>query len=96
MVNVDDPAAVDDGLLAASDGVGLLRTEFLFLGRERPSDEEEQHRAYAGLRRRGLGPGRHGRPPGAGAAAPVRGAGGAGAGQARGSPPRLRRKEARA
>lgn len=49
MVNVDDPNAVSDVLLAASDGIGLLRTEFLFLGRDRLPDEEEQHRIYAGL-----------------------------------------------
>ena len=33
----------------ASDGVGLMRTEFLFLGRERLPDEEEQYRAFAAL-----------------------------------------------
>ncbi len=49
MVNVEDPAAIDDATLAAADGVGLMRTEFLFLGRDRLPDEEEQHRAYAGL-----------------------------------------------
>jgi phosphotransferase system enzyme I (PtsI) len=49
MVNVDDPAAVDDAVLAASDGVGLLRTEFLFLGRDRLPDEAEQLAAYAAL-----------------------------------------------
>ena len=49
MVNVDRPDAVSDELLAAADGVGLMRTEFLFLGRERLPDEEEQYRAYVGL-----------------------------------------------
>jgi phosphocarrier protein FPr len=34
-------AAVDNG----AEGVGLLRTEFLFLGRDAPPDEEEQHAA---------------------------------------------------
>ncbi len=49
MVNVDDPSAVPDALLAASDGVGLMRTEFLFIGRERLPDEDEQLAAYAEL-----------------------------------------------
>jgi len=46
MVNVDDPGAVADEILAASDGVGLLRTEFLFIGRHRLPTEDEQHAAY--------------------------------------------------
>jgi phosphotransferase system enzyme I (PtsI) len=49
MVNVDDPAAVGDDILAAGDGVGLMRTEFLFLGRDRLPTEEEQFAAYARL-----------------------------------------------
>jgi phosphotransferase system enzyme I (PtsI) len=49
MVNVDDPDAVDDAMLAAGDGVGLLRTEFLFLGRDRLPGEDEQHGAYVRL-----------------------------------------------
>ena len=46
MVNVDDPGAVADEILAASDGVGLLRTEFLFIGRHRLPTEDEQHASY--------------------------------------------------
>ncbi|HZF32480.1 MAG TPA: phosphoenolpyruvate--protein phosphotransferase [Candidatus Angelobacter sp.] len=46
MVNVDDPGAVADEILAASDGVGLMRTEFLFIGRPRLPTEDEQHAAY--------------------------------------------------
>ncbi len=49
MVNVDHPDAVPDALLAASDGVGLMRTEFLFIGRDRLPDEDEQFAAYAAL-----------------------------------------------
>ena len=49
MVNIDDPAAVGDDLLDAADGVGLFRTEFLFIGRDRLPDEFEQYGAYAGL-----------------------------------------------
>jgi phosphotransferase system enzyme I (PtsI) len=49
MINVDDPAAVPDEVLAACDGVGLMRTEFLFLGRGRLPTEDEQYAAYAAL-----------------------------------------------
>lgn len=49
MINVDDPAAVDPALLAASDGIGLTRTEFLFIGRDRLPDEDTQAAAYARL-----------------------------------------------
>ena len=49
MLNVDHPDAVSDELLAASDGVGLFRTEFLFLGRADLPGEAEQLAAYAAL-----------------------------------------------
>lgn len=49
LVNVEDPAMIDDDTLLASDGVGLLRTEFLFLGRPDFPDEEEQYQAYSNL-----------------------------------------------
>ena len=52
MINVDEPAAVDDATLAASDGVGLFRTEFLFTGRRRLPDEDEQYAAYRALAER--------------------------------------------
>lgn len=39
---VDARLAVREG----ADGVGMLRTEFAFLGRDEPPDEEEQYRAY--------------------------------------------------
>ncbi len=52
MVNVDDPDAVPDDLLRASDGVGLLRTEFLFIGKPSLPDETTQHRVYARLLQR--------------------------------------------
>jgi phosphotransferase system enzyme I (PtsI) len=45
LVNVADPADVDRIDVATCDGVGLMRTEFLF-GKELP-DEETQYRAYA-------------------------------------------------
>jgi phosphotransferase system enzyme I (PtsI) len=49
MINVDDPAAVPAEVLAGCDGVGLMRTEFLFLGRDRSPTEDEQYGAYAAL-----------------------------------------------
>ena len=49
MVNVDDPNVVPDDLLRAGDGVGLLRTEFLFMGRPDLPDEETQYRVYRRL-----------------------------------------------
>lgn len=52
LVNVDDPAAIDDEALKAADGVGLLRSEFLLIGREDLPDEETQFRFYADLQRR--------------------------------------------
>lgn len=49
MLNIDDPAAVGDDLLDAADGVGLYRTEFLFIGHARLPDEYEQWVAYGNL-----------------------------------------------
>jgi phosphocarrier protein FPr len=44
--NVGVPADAVEAVALGADGVGLLRTEFLFLGRERLPDEEEQLIAY--------------------------------------------------
>ena len=52
MINIDDPSAVDDETLAAADGVGLLRTEFLLIGREDLPSEEEHFQVYTDLLRR--------------------------------------------
>ncbi|MEZ5930447.1 MAG: phosphoenolpyruvate--protein phosphotransferase [Alphaproteobacteria bacterium] len=52
MINVDDPAAVDDQTLRAADGVGLLRSEFLLIGRSDLPDEETHYRHYRDLQRR--------------------------------------------
>ena len=49
LVNVDRPDAIDDRTLEAADGVGLLRTEFLFIGRSDLPGEDEQYRAYVDL-----------------------------------------------
>jgi phosphotransferase system enzyme I (PtsI) len=46
MLNIDDPAAVGDDLLTAGDGVGLFRTEFLFIGHDRLPDEFDQFGVY--------------------------------------------------
>jgi len=52
MVNVDDPTAIDEAILKAADGVGLLRTEFLLIGRPDLPCEEEQLRIYMDLQER--------------------------------------------
>ena len=49
MINIENPAAIDDDTLKAADGVGLLRTEFLFMGRGDLPGEEEQYRVYRDL-----------------------------------------------
>lgn len=45
--NAGSPAAVQAAADAGALGVGLLRTEFLFLGREEPVSEDEQAALYA-------------------------------------------------
>ncbi len=49
MLNLDDPEAVPDDLLRAGDGVGLLRTEFLFMGQAQLPDEATQYGTYRRL-----------------------------------------------
>ena len=44
--NVDLPDEAEDAALSGADGVGLMRTEFLVVGRATMPDEEEQYRAY--------------------------------------------------
>lgn len=44
--NVIDSNSVDKALEVGSDGVGLYRTEFLFMEREKAPTEEEQYQAY--------------------------------------------------
>lgn len=46
MINVARPEELDSIDPAHADGIGLVRTEFLFHGRERLPDEEEQARVY--------------------------------------------------
>jgi len=49
MANVELNIDVETALAANADGVGLYRTEFLFMNRRSPPDEEEQFEAYAEL-----------------------------------------------
>ena len=44
--NVDVPDEAEVGAQCGADGVGLMRTEFLVVGRASMPDEEEQYRAY--------------------------------------------------
>ncbi|HEY7069833.1 MAG TPA: phosphoenolpyruvate--protein phosphotransferase, partial [Acidimicrobiales bacterium] len=45
VANIGAPAEAAAAVEAGAEGVGLLRTEFLFLGRDEPPDEAEQHAA---------------------------------------------------
>lgn len=47
LANIELPADVKAAVQAGAQGIGLYRTEFLFMNRVRPPDEEEQFRAYA-------------------------------------------------
>lgn len=44
--NIGGPAEVEAALAAGAEGVGLFRTEFMFMGREAAPGEEEQYAAY--------------------------------------------------
>jgi phosphocarrier protein FPr len=47
VANIAGPAEAATAVEAGAEGVGLLRTEFLFLGRDEPPGEEEQYEALA-------------------------------------------------
>ncbi|MBP2315050.1 phosphoenolpyruvate--protein phosphotransferase [Azospirillum soli] len=47
--NISDPAEAAGAVEAGGEGVGLMRTEFLFLQRDFPPDEEEQFEAYRSM-----------------------------------------------
>ncbi len=47
--NIGSVADARAAVAAGADSVGLLRTEFLFLGRERPPDADEQEREYRAI-----------------------------------------------
>lgn len=44
--NISDPAEAKQAVDAGGEGIGLTRTEFLFLHRNEPPGEEEQYEAY--------------------------------------------------
>jgi phosphoenolpyruvate-protein phosphotransferase (PTS system enzyme I) len=45
-VNIGSLNEVEEGLKYGAEGIGLLRTEFLFLGKQRAPSEESQYEAY--------------------------------------------------
>ena len=49
LANVGQPSDVEAALDAGAEGVGLLRTEFLFIGRDTMPSEQEQEAAYRGI-----------------------------------------------
>jgi len=49
LANVGQPADVEAALDAGAEGVGLLRTEFLFIGRDAMPSEQEQEAAYRSI-----------------------------------------------
>ena len=51
LVNIEGPESLSHPAAKAADGVGLMRTEFLFLGRDGVPDEEAQYQAYAAVLR---------------------------------------------
>jgi phosphotransferase system enzyme I (PtsI) len=55
--NIEFPAEVDDAIARGATGIGLYRTEFLYLAREHEPTEEEHFQAYADALQR-----LHGRP----------------------------------
>ncbi len=44
--NIEQPADAEQVKANGAEGVGLFRTEYLFIGSERPPDEEQQYQAY--------------------------------------------------
>jgi len=51
MANIELPEDARDALDAGADGIGLFRTEFLFMNRDELPDEDEQYEAYAKVAR---------------------------------------------
>ncbi|MEM4720975.1 MAG: phosphoenolpyruvate--protein phosphotransferase [Candidatus Methanomethylicaceae archaeon] len=54
-INIGRPEEIDESTLDQTDGVGLWRTEFLFLDRTQEPDEEEQMRIYQAVSQKFLG-----------------------------------------
>ncbi len=48
-VDLEQPAGLLSALASGAEGIGLARTDFLFLGKESPPNEEEQTEAYRRL-----------------------------------------------
>jgi len=51
MANIELPSDARDALEAGADGIGLFRTEFLFMNRDELPGEDEQYEAYAKVAR---------------------------------------------
>jgi phosphotransferase system enzyme I (PtsI) len=51
MANIELPDDARDALDVGADGIGLFRTEFLFMNRDQLPDEDEQYEAYAKVAR---------------------------------------------
>ena len=49
VANVNRPGEAAAAVEAGAEGVGLMRTEFLFLGRDEPPSEDEQYEAMAAM-----------------------------------------------
>jgi phosphoenolpyruvate-protein phosphotransferase (PTS system enzyme I) len=49
MANIELPEDIEAVVRENTQGVGLYRTEFLFMNRREPPDEEEQYRCYVGV-----------------------------------------------
>jgi len=49
MANIELPDDIEAVVRENTQGVGLYRTEFLFMNRREPPDEEEQYRCYLGV-----------------------------------------------
>lgn len=56
LANIELPEDVDTLNDAGADGVGLYRTEFLFMNADRPPNEAEQHQAYCKVLAHSPGP----------------------------------------
>ncbi|GIW97932.1 MAG: phosphoenolpyruvate-protein phosphotransferase [Pirellulaceae bacterium] len=53
--NIEFPAEATLGLERGAEGIGLYRTEFLFLGRSQPPEEQEQYEVYRDVVERAQG-----------------------------------------
>jgi len=51
LANIEAPADAREALEAGADGIGLFRTEYLFMNRDRLPDEDEQYESYAKVAR---------------------------------------------